>query len=157
VQQAAQRYGISADLMLAMARHESGLNPYAINRANANGSIDVGLLQINSGWFGPLSKFGITPGMLWEPCTNATVGAWILAQNIQRHGYTWKAVGAYNAASAHKQQVYAQRIYRALHGQPTRPAELVNTSAIRPPVQTGAQPGPMAVAEFAQVQGEVYE
>ena len=36
------------EVMLAIAKAESKLNPHAINRANRNGSFDVGLFQINS-------------------------------------------------------------------------------------------------------------
>jgi hypothetical protein len=36
------------EVMLAIAKAESKLNPHAINRANRNGSVDVGLFQINS-------------------------------------------------------------------------------------------------------------
>lgn len=36
------------DIMLAIAKAESKLNPHAINRANRNGSVDTGIFQINS-------------------------------------------------------------------------------------------------------------
>ena len=36
------------EIMLAIAKAESKLNPHAINRANRNGSVDTGLFQINS-------------------------------------------------------------------------------------------------------------
>jgi hypothetical protein len=35
-----------APLMVGIARHESGLDPAAVHR-NANGTIDVGIAQIN--------------------------------------------------------------------------------------------------------------
>ena len=41
--QAAQRYGISAQLLIAIARVESDLNPHAVNRVNGqrNASFDI--------------------------------------------------------------------------------------------------------------------
>jgi hypothetical protein len=93
---AAQRYQVSSALLYAIARTESGLNPQAIGR-NGNGSRDIGLMQINSAWLPTLASHGINERDLFEPCTNIHVGAWILAGNVSRLGYTWDAVGAYNA------------------------------------------------------------
>ncbi|PIV87852.1 MAG: hypothetical protein COW48_09240 [Hydrogenophilales bacterium CG17_big_fil_post_rev_8_21_14_2_50_63_12] len=44
--EAGTRYGVSPQLLYAIARTESGLNPQAIGR-NRNGSRDIGLMQIN--------------------------------------------------------------------------------------------------------------
>ncbi len=123
---AGQRYGINPQLLVAIARTESGLNPKAINR-NRNGSMDVGLMQINSSWLPKLAEFGIRQEQLYDPCTSIHVGAWILAHNIRRHGNSWGAVGAYNAVSPDKQRVYARKVYNnlppALREQPAAPAQ----------------------------------
>ena len=95
---AATRYQVSGALLYAIARTESALNPQAVGR-NRNGSRDIGLMQINSSWLPALAAHGITERALFEPCTNIHVGAWILAGNVHRLGYTWEAVGAYNAAN----------------------------------------------------------
>ena len=92
-EEAAARYGVSSDLLVAIARTESNLDPAAIGR-NRNGSRDIGLMQINSAWLPTLAPHGIGEQELFEPCTNIQVGAWILAGNVQRLGYTWDAVGA---------------------------------------------------------------
>ena len=42
------------------------------------------------------------------------MGAWILAGNVSRLGYTWAAVGAYNARSAPLRRAYAQKVHREL-------------------------------------------
>ena len=55
---AALRYNVSGDLLYAIARTESGLNPQAIGR-NTNGSRDIGLMQINSAWLPTLASHGI--------------------------------------------------------------------------------------------------
>ena len=93
---AAARYQVNSSLLHAIARTESALNPQAINR-NRNGSRDIGLMQINSSWLPVLARHGIAERDLLDPCTNIRVGAWILAQNFQRLGSDWNAVGAYNA------------------------------------------------------------
>ncbi|WP_062611806.1 lytic transglycosylase domain-containing protein [Caballeronia calidae] len=110
IDDAATYFTLDPQLVRAIAQHESGMNPLAINR-NANGSVDIGLMQINSIWLPTLARAGIAPQSLWNACVNAYVGAWILSTNIARFGATWKAVGAYNAASPAKQLRYANQIY----------------------------------------------
>ena len=106
---AAQRYRVPATLLRSISRAESGGNPAAVHR-NANGSFDIGHMQINSSWLPTLAKFGITRQHLFNPCVSTQVGAWILACNIQRMGYDWKAIGAYNARSPGKAAAYARKI-----------------------------------------------
>ncbi|BDB30082.1 MULTISPECIES: lytic transglycosylase domain-containing protein [Cupriavidus] len=107
---AAVFHGVSPPLLRSIAIQESGMRPWVTNR-NTNGSEDIGLLQINSIHLPRLSKYGITRAHLFDGCVNAYVGAWILRENIQRFGPTWKAVGAYNAASPDKQLRYANQIH----------------------------------------------
>lgn len=108
-EQAAKRYRISAQLLRSISRVESGGNLAAFHR-NANGSWDVGHMQINSAWLPTLAKYGITKDRLTNPCVNTHVGAWILANNFQRMGYGWNAVGAYNAKSPDKAAAYARKV-----------------------------------------------
>lgn len=107
---AARYQGVDPILVLAIARHESGMRPNAVNH-NPNGSLDLGLMQVNSRWIPALRGYGIDARMLMDPCVNSYVGVWILKQAIARYGATWQAVGAYNAASPAKQQRYIARIY----------------------------------------------
>ncbi|MGS0741040.1 transglycosylase SLT domain-containing protein [Glaciimonas sp. GG7] len=95
--EAGARYNIDPILLQAIAHVESGMNVDARNYNN-NGTYDVGLMQINKLHFPRLAPFGITEKILVaEPCTSVMVGAWILAEFVQRVGYNWHAVGAYNA------------------------------------------------------------
>lgn len=115
-EEAGNRYGVSPSLLYAIAKTESHLNPTAINR-NRNGSYDIGLMQINSIWFPQLRKYGITEQHLLEPCVSIHVGAWILAQSVQRFGYSWDAVGAYNSGNsgkADRRLQYALKVYKNL-------------------------------------------
>ena len=109
---AAQRYSVDKRMLVAIAQTESRLNPAAIGPPNTNGSYDIGLMQINSGWLRSLAQHGISQSDLKEACTNIHVGAWILATNIQVHGPTWRAVGAYNARTPSKQLLYVSKVQR---------------------------------------------
>ncbi len=128
--EAAARYGVNAHLLYAIAKTESGLNPRALNR-NRNGSYDLGLMQINSHWFPTLHKYGVSEAQLLDPCTSIHVGAWILAQNMQRLGNSWEAVGAYNARDPVYRLRYAQKVYKNIP-----PAVLADRGAVPAGLQT---------------------
>ncbi len=114
--EAGGRYGIAPALLRAIAEVESGLDPRAMH-INADGTADIGLMQINSWWFPVLKQYGIEPRDLWDPCLSISVGAWILAGNVRQFGYGWRAVGAYNAGTRRDQTTerrredYAIRVY----------------------------------------------
>lgn len=118
-QEAGAHYRISPELLIAIARTESALDPSAIH-LNPDGSLDIGLMQINSLWLPALQEIGIAPASLYQPCTSIWVGAWVMAQAVARHGYTWEAVGAYNAghrrdiAADRRRAIYAHRVSRHL-------------------------------------------
>lgn len=113
LQKAASLHGVDLRILKAIGKVESNLNPLAVNK-NTNGTGDTGLMQINDWWLPTLSKFGIKKNDLFDPCTAAYVGAWILAHEIQKHGLTWRAVGAYNSPNEANQKIYAQKVFNAL-------------------------------------------
>lgn len=104
---AATHFGVNFWLLKAIAMTESSLNPKATNR-NSNGSLDMCFMQINSSHFtsarmGPLLRSkGYTTENIYAPSNCAMVGTFILRQNIDRYGYNWTAVGAYNAGCGGK-------------------------------------------------------
>lgn len=108
---AAKTNSLSPELLKSIAQVESGMNHKAVN-TNRNGSQDLGLMQINSFWIKPLSLD--KERLIADACYNTMTGASILKKCIDRHGYTWKAVGCYNAVSEPKQQAYSWKVYNAL-------------------------------------------
>lgn len=97
---ASKRYGVPRELLEAISKVESGHNSLAVNR-NRNGSVDLGHMQVNSGW----QKSGKID---WKKLTDANyctyVGAWVLAQEIERYqGNVWAAVAAYNTGRSASQ------------------------------------------------------
>lgn len=109
--QAAEEYGVPAELLSAIAQEESTWHPWALNidgrphfpadKAEAarllarhkDDVYDVGLMQINSYW---IRKYRQDPVKLLDPETNIRFGAWILRSCFEAHGLTWRAVGAYH-------------------------------------------------------------
>jgi hypothetical protein len=63
-----------APVMVGIAQHESGLDPSVVHR-NPNGTIDVGLVQVNSLNFAWL---GLTMQTAMDPCRNLAAGARVL-------------------------------------------------------------------------------
>lgn len=110
-EQAAEEYHVPASWLWAIAKVESNFDPAATNY-NADGSIDFGVMQINSWW---IKRYGLD---LWyalgEPCTNIRMGAFALSDCIGRYGLTWEAIGCYNAASPGKRLAYARKVIAVL-------------------------------------------
>lgn len=112
--EAGRAFGINPFLLRGIARIESNLNPNAINR-NANGSVDFGLMQVNSSW---VSSMGLDAGRLRsDPCYNVMAGSKVLKLCIDRYGYTWEAVGCYNAVSRNKRVNYSWKVFDILREQ----------------------------------------
>lgn len=97
-EEAGRLYGVSPRLLRALARVESAMDPRAVNR-NPDGSVDVGLMQINSRWRDRL-RWDLVQR---DPCCNVMAGAWILRQCIARYGSTWDAVACYNTGKGLKE------------------------------------------------------
>jgi soluble lytic murein transglycosylase-like protein len=121
--EAAARYQVSERLLRAIAKVESsGRNAQTVVNVNTDGSRDIGRMQINSGWLPPLAKFGIGEKELRDECVSITVGAWIVAQNIQNKGLNWDAIGAYNVGCKYlskaecekRRNIYAWKVFRAI-------------------------------------------
>ena len=120
-EEAARTYNIPVSVLKAVAQTESHSRPGATHR-NADGTHDVGLMQINSAWLPTLAQYGIQENDLRDACTNLKVGAWILARNAMRLGWNWDAIGAYNVGCARlnrqvcdrRRSKYAWKIHSAL-------------------------------------------
>jgi len=116
--EAAERYGVPPLLLRAIAEQESALDPDAAGW-NPDGSVDVGLMQINS-WWEPRLGAARWVGVCSDPCYNVMVGAWILRDCLDRYGYSLEGVGCYNARSPDKRERYSKKILRTLLRELTR-------------------------------------
>ncbi len=127
-EEAGNIYGISPALLRSIAVVESGLNADAVNR-NKNGSADLGLMQINSEW---LETFQIDREQLMsDPCYNVMTGARILKRCMDRYGYSWEAVGCYNARSQNKRVDYSWKIFREVEKEKPRNKKITENKKAR--------------------------
>lgn len=97
-EKAGRDFGIEASLLKRIATIESSLNANAINQ-NKNGTVDIGLMQINSMHLKRLSRIGVTRQSLLDPEVNVYVAALLLSSHIRKKGYNLQAIGCYHSAN----------------------------------------------------------
>ncbi len=114
-EEAGDYYKINPDILYAIAKVESNFNQHAVNK-NKDGSMDIGIMQVNSYWLPLLEENGINLEDLYNPCKNIFIGAWILSQCINKLGYTWRAVDCYNKGYSRAKETssYTSRIEKIL-------------------------------------------
>ena len=128
-EEAGLEYNINPVLLQVISKTESNLNQTAIN-TNPNGTQDIGLMQINSSWVKSLNLDADL--LLSDPCYNLKTGAEILSKCIEQYGYSWEAIGCYNAASKDKRVKYSWKIFDKLkagsRGQGVKGSHLLKAS-----------------------------
>jgi hypothetical protein len=82
VTQAATYHSVSPWILRAIIQVESSFNPNALNKNN-NGTVDIGIAQINSMHFKELGKYGIG----WHLVKHR--GCQVLDESLQRHEDPW--------------------------------------------------------------------
>ncbi|EQB15957.1 hypothetical protein RLDS_09580 [Sphingobium lactosutens DS20] len=79
---------------------------------NANGTHDLGPLQVNSSW---VPKFAALTGrpaltvrywLINDPCFNVQAARWLFLAALQTTGDYWKAVGVYHSPTGWRQHRY---------------------------------------------------
>jgi soluble lytic murein transglycosylase-like protein len=124
-------------ILRAIAWQESHDHPDAMH-VNANGSVDYGLMQINTIHLPALERYGIGKDALMSPCKNVYIAAWQLRRQMIRYGNTWAAVGAYHSATPALRDQYARQIAGILrHWQVLQEDRPAAHAAQRPPVYAG--------------------
>jgi len=119
---ASHYYGVPSLLTLSIMRTEDG-RPGTIS-PDANGTVDMGVMQVNTIWLPKLEAMGISRhALIYNACQNVDVGTWILARYI--HQFTgkqginyawehprafWRAVGDYNSDTPVYNHAYQKRV-----------------------------------------------
>jgi len=111
---AAQHHRIDPRLLRAVLKVESDLRPWAFGR-NTNGTVDLGMAQINSIHLPELARHGIQSQHLFDPCVASYVAAWLLRKNIDRHGLTWHGVAAYHSLTPEHNLRYQGLLMKVLY------------------------------------------
>jgi|GEM_PF-501031 len=115
VTKAAEYHSVNPWVLRAIIKVESNFNTNAVNR-NRNGTVDVGIAQINSMHFKELGKHGVGPADLMNGCIASYVAAWHLKKQIKAYGNTWFAIGAYHSATPCYNSRYSALIWNTLVG-----------------------------------------
>ncbi|MQA21665.1 transglycosylase SLT domain-containing protein [Rugamonas rivuli] len=94
---AAARYGIPANLMLAVAEKEAGTP--GLWMKNTNGTSDVGPMQFNTAYLSALAQYGITSQAVAAPgCYAYDLAAWRLRQHLRLdQGDLWTRAANYHS------------------------------------------------------------
>jgi hypothetical protein len=69
-------------------------------------------MQINSVWLKSIVEERWKA--LGDPCFNINMGAYVMADCLRRHGYTYEGIGCYNADSYDKRIRYAGKVVKAM-------------------------------------------
>ena len=104
---------VNVDVLRAIALHESRGRAVTVI-GNSNGTIDVGLMGVNSVHFPELIRKGVPPGALLDECVAVYVGAWKYSQKIFKYGNNWQAIGAYHSETPRYSAIYQSLIYKQI-------------------------------------------
>ncbi len=141
----AYEMGVPEALVRAISAVESGGRPWVLNiegqsfrfgskkealaraeEARADGrSFDVGLMQVNNWW---LKKYDISLEAALDPAANVYFGAWILKEELRRHGSLRAVVGAYHSPTASRANRYADQVMAALEGKTLKNLQKLQTT-----------------------------
>jgi len=95
---AATYHGVNPQLLLAVLTVESRLNPNAMNKNN-NGTLDIGMGQINSIHLPELKRYGLNADHLMDACKATYVSAWMLRRGFNQYGNSWFAAASYHSTT----------------------------------------------------------
>jgi hypothetical protein len=104
--QAAVRYEVPANILLAIAEKEGG-KPGQWMR-NTNDTYDVGPMQFNTAYLSDLAKYGITPEhVAQQGCYSYALAAWSIHMHIRNdRDDLWTKVANYHSYTPHLNAAY---------------------------------------------------
>ncbi|GFE95815.1 MULTISPECIES: lytic transglycosylase domain-containing protein [Gluconobacter] len=114
----ALHYRIPPRVLPAIQRVEGGVMGKVSQ--NKDGSVDIGLMQINSRWILPISSMlhqspaQIATRLALEPCFNVAAAAMILRTALDNeHGNLMRAIGDYHSRTVPLNMAYQRKVLAA--------------------------------------------
>ncbi|MBM3097556.1 lytic transglycosylase domain-containing protein [Gluconobacter cerinus] len=114
----ALHYRIPPRVLPAIQRVEGGVMGRVSQ--NKDGSVDIGLMQINSRWILPISSMlhqspaQIATRLALEPCFNVAAAAMILRTALDsEHGNLMRAIGDYHSRTVPLNMAYQRKVLAA--------------------------------------------
>ena len=111
-------YGLPPRVLPSIQHVEGGET--GLVKPDSNNSADLGVMQVNTIWLGPLSAYsGLSEDRVYrrlvdDPCFNiAAAGAILRSYLNEAHGNLMKAVGYYHSHTALLGEDYRQQVLRA--------------------------------------------
>jgi soluble lytic murein transglycosylase-like protein len=98
VAHASRQYMVPPEALLAIMMQENG-RP-GMKKRNTNGSLDLGVMQINTVWLqdkSPLKYYIDENQIAYDTCANIHVATWILAKHYGSSRDIWRAIGMYHS------------------------------------------------------------
>lgn len=105
-----KEFGIPHFLVKAIAVTENKKLDKNIVSKNTDGTIDIGVMQINSSWIKHMPEERLSVEKLKNPETNIKMAFIILDDLIKRHGYSWESIGRYHSSTPKYKKVWLSRI-----------------------------------------------
>ncbi|WP_083858377.1 lytic transglycosylase domain-containing protein [Gallaecimonas xiamenensis] len=112
VSKAALDFKLASSLLYAIIKAEGGQK--GSMNANSNGTLDLGVAQINSIHLPEMQRFYpklTLTTLAYDTCTNVHVAARLFRGHLdQTQGDIWEAVGRYHSKTEHYKEKYQQRV-----------------------------------------------
>lgn len=116
----AQKQQVSVLLAASIMKTENG--KVGLQRANRNGSYDLGPMQINTVHLQDLGRLtGMPQGRVadylkFDVCANIATGLWLLRRSINQSGDVWKGVAWYHSRTPSAGASYAWKVHASMTG-----------------------------------------
>lgn len=112
--EAGEHFGIPPLLLKKIATVESSLNAKCVHK-NKNGTVDYGIMQVNSCHFSELSKYGIDESNIMNPRINIFAGAAILARHIKNGGFSLSVISHYHSRTPKHKEKWSSKLIMELN------------------------------------------